>query len=193
MAKKLILLAAALAAVAVMAVPAAASASPVLTMPSGTPVGVGHVITGTGGSSEVTNGLKTETSLGLLTCTNIMLQGTVTENSGSHIHGSGASGSSTGGCTLKGKSATVNEINLISIDSTTLGSGTFEASYKAEVPGGVTCSFTNEGEPGTFTYTAGGSTLKLASTEVFSAACGESFLSGEVKLETEDGTAVTAS
>lgn len=190
MIKKLILLAAALAAVAVMAVPAAASASPALTMPTGTLVPTGSALTGTGGSSQVTNGLKIETARGIITCTTFMLSSDVTSNSGSHVHWSGATGSTTSGCEIEVYASTISEIQVISFESTTSGSGTFEISYKTTDPLGVTCSFTNAGEPGTFTYTAGSSILKLASTEVFSAGCGESLLSGEVKLETSNGEAV---
>lgn len=189
MKRKLILFAGVSAATAVMAVPATAGAAPTLTMPGGTPIPTGTAVTMTLGTG-FTHPVKLGTAVGDATCVNIMINAQVTANSPGHVHISGTSGSTSSGCTLKGVAATVSEINLISDDSTTSGSGTFELSLKLEVPGGITCRFTNAGEPGAFTYTVGSSTATISPTEMFSAACGETELSGETRLETPNGETI---
>lgn len=186
---KVILFAGVLAATAAMAVPATAGAAPTLTMPSGTPIPTGTAVTFTLGTG-FTHPVKFGTAVGDATCVNIMINAQVTANSSGHVHISGTPGSTSSGCTLNGVAATVSEINLISNDSTTPGSGTFELSLKIEIPGGVTCSLTNAGEPGAFTYTVGSSTASISPTEMFSAACGETELSGETRLETPNGEAI---
>lgn len=84
MKSKLIMACMAVAAFAAFVVPAVASASPVLTAPTGTaaPVGTGIVGTNTGLGNWVFKG-----SLGNVECETVSLTGNVTENSGTSIKG----------------------------------------------------------------------------------------------------------
>jgi hypothetical protein len=192
MAKKLLLLTTALGVVAVMAAPALASAAPQL-KGGGVALLVPAKVTATSSASAVTNPLKFETALGVAKCTSIMLGWIVTKNSATEgVEGGGVPSENTAsGCTLGGTGFIMKEIAVLKIRSAASGSGTLELSYAWEIPGGVTCKFTNKGTPGALSYTAGKSVVTLKPTEIFSGNCGESTISGELLLETENGTAVT--
>ena len=73
------------------------------------------------------------------------------------------------------------------------GTSTVELAYESEISGGAICKFSNKGKPGTFHYKLGIDKLNITKTNMTSSGCGESFLTGEVTLETTNGTPVTVS
>lgn len=191
MAKKLIVLAMAVAALVAVAIPAAASATELrMTNSSGALVPTGTAITGVANNSTLRLVTK-ETTLGELECESIMLNGKVTVNNGTKVEGEGTAGSTTANCHFQpsNKVAEVTAIKLTNLKSETTGVGSFEAEYEAIIPGGAPCHFVTEG-PGEFTFTSGSDTIEVAPTAVESAACGESTLVGKVKLETAAGGAI---
>ena len=195
MAKKLFILASAIAALGALAAPAVANATPVLTSSDnpGVPIAKGKAVNGTANSTSVRLETETET-FGTLECEQIVLGGEVTKNEGGTVEGKGAGESTTSGCTLEGgPSVNVHDIEIIHLSSSEVmgetGTGEFSAKYLADLPGGVTCEFSNVGKTaGVFHYKLGTGILIITPTNVSNAGCGESSLQGEVTLETGGGT-----
>lgn len=178
MIKKLTLLAAAVAVVA-LAVPAMAGASQ-LTMPAGTTVPVETKITGTS-----TNAVTT-TSIGELKCAKVVLNGEVTKNNGTEVAGVGIGTGTTTTCTDEGASINITNVTLTSLASSTSGSGTAAFSFQADLPVVGTCTYTATAAP--FTYVSGANPAELKFTKATltasPSACGTAKLDGEFKLET---------
>jgi len=183
MAKKLSLLLAAIAVVA-FAVPAFASAAPAVTE-GGALVEPGALIQGTN-----IGAVTTETSLGKLSCNTVTLTGELTNNSGSTVRGIGVGQGSASTCNVGGKSITITDITLGELHSATVGSGTINVTFVADLPNNVTCHFESPNMP--FTYTSGGDVVKVVKGDLKGtpAACEPGLLSGEFTIETDGGGAL---
>ncbi len=175
MAKKLTLLAMSVVATAALFVPSTAAAEDFELLPVGTTI---KVVSGTG--KFPTNSLRVETALGLLTCTAMELTGELKKNGGTLLVEE-LKGSATG-CTLGGKAITMTELKIKSTAEVE-GKKTAEFRLSGTIPGGVTCHWTDEGEPGSFTYTKLTDETTFLESELFSAACGESAIAGKVTDE----------
>jgi hypothetical protein len=186
MVKKLTLLAAAVAVLA-LAVPAFASAT-VLTMPSETKVPTGTLIKG------VSTDTVTTTPLGELTCESVEVQGTVTVNNGTTVEGTGNGTSKTANCFVEPEHEplTVEKISLTNLKSSVTGQGTASFSFVAQLPGELECKFSGT-VPGTFVEGTG--TLNLTGHGLVGSPtiCGtekEVTFKGDFPLTTGDGTGV---
>jgi hypothetical protein len=188
MAKKLILLAMAIGAIAALAAPAMAGASQI-TFPAGTAAPVGTVITGTSSNTV------TVTPLGNLTCASVVVKATITKNSGGTAAAKAEAGASSSSTCFLGKNAiSVTNITLKSLESTTSGVGKAVLSFEADLPGGLTCHFESAGAANNVSYTAGTSNLHLAGGLVGSPEiCGEEgevSISGDFALTAESSAVV---
>ena len=184
MAKKLSLLMASIAVVA-FAVPAFASAAPAVTD--------GGVLLAKGAKIQGTNigAVTTETSLGKLSCGTIGLTGELTANTGSTVAGVGIGTGTSASCTLGGsKAITITDITLKSLHSATVGSGTINVTFVADLPNGVVCHFESPNVP--FTYTSGGDVVKVSKGDLLGTpeACEPGLLTGEFTVETDGGGAI---
>jgi hypothetical protein len=189
MIKKLIMLAMAVAALAAI-IPAAANAEGKLTE-GGSLVQEGKEITLT---NDAADPLVTEVpGLGTnFVCEKVTVHVIVTENNGATFAGTstGANTGSTENCELEGITPTqVTNPEVISIESTTTGTGELTLRYVEVIPGLPNCTFETVG-PGVFHYTVPSDTVTLTETELFSPVCGEAFISGSITAETKDGTPV---
>lgn len=190
MGKKLTLIGMIVAAFAAFVIPAAASASPVLTSEDnpGVPVPVGTTLLGTS-----TNAITVNTKLGELKCNKVTINAEVTGNSGTSISAKGLGGS-TEGCTAGGKTLIVDEPTLKTLSTSGEDKGTLSMFFKATV-GAVTCPF--EGS-GSFTYTTGKDTLQisnlpLTAPELCLVSGKTPEFSATFTIETTDGTPVIVS
>ena len=196
MIKKLTLLAMAVGAVAALAAPGVAGATTLTSegevVPPETP------IVGTADDTEVRLELETEI-FGTLECEEIVLNGEVTKNEGGTAEGKGAGESTANGCTFlePERSVLLHDIEVIHLSSSEVmgetGTGKFSAKFSADYPFGFTCQYNTGGENGVFHFVLGTDKLIITPTAVGSPGCGEAFLQGEVTLETENETPVTAS
>jgi hypothetical protein len=154
MVKKLTLLAAAIAVVA-FAIPAAASAAPSVTSSAGVLAPVGTVITGTSSNT------KTQTELGLLTCTNVTVTGKITKNSGTSVEAvSNGKEGTTKGCEVEGSALTITDPTLINLTSTVDTKGSVTLTFIADLLG-ISCHFSGTVP---FTYKDPTDTINVAST-----------------------------
>jgi len=180
MIKRLTLVASVIAVVA-FAAPAMASANPQLTMPAGTTVPKGTLITGTS-----TNAV-TKTSIGELKCEKVVLNGEVTENSGTSVTGVGIGEGTTTTCTDNGAKISIVDVTLSDLHSSESEKGTATFSFKGELPVVGTCTYTGTGAP--FTYVTNSDIIKFTEATLTASpkACGTAHLSGEFTLETTGG------
>jgi hypothetical protein len=186
MAKKLTLLATAIAVLAFAAVPAFASAAKLeMTATGGGAVPVGTPITG------ISTDAITETSLGTLSCKEVVLNGEVTKNEATVAEGVGTS-SSTTECFVEKEPINITDVTLINLKSAASGSGTASFSFVADLPASLTCTYT--GTNAAFTYTPGGSVLAFSKAKLTASptACGTAKLTGHFSLATSAGGAVIA-
>lgn len=183
MGKKLILVGMSLAAMAALALPAVASASPELNDESGS-VEVGAAITGTS-----TNALTTNTALGTLECDHVLISGEVTANSKGVVEGIGTGGDTTT-CNAGPAEMTVTEPTLNHIETSAEGENNLSMSFIADV-GPFECEFKGGG---TFSYETGTgnndlhiSNVVLTTDEVCAAEEGDTIFEGDFALTTEAG------
>lgn len=186
MGKKLILLGMAIAA---FAVPAAASASPVLTSSDnpGVPIGLGSEIVG---FSE--NAVTENTALETLTCEEVEIEAEVSENTGSSIKTGGIGPGRTAGCEAGGLPLTITSPKLVTLSTSgSSHTGTLTLSFTADV-GPIQCPFSGTGE---FTYETGVGVLhipgvKLAGPAICEPEEGSPVFSGDFAISTSNGAAV---
>jgi len=184
MAKKFSLLLAAVAVVA-LAVPAFASAAAV-TDGSGNLLGKGTKISGT--STNAT----TLTSLGLLTCATVKVNGELTANSGGTVEGVGVGAGETSTCRLGKKEISITDITLTSLKSTgTSHTGTIGVTFEADLPE-LHCHFKSPAAGLPFSYSAGGNTLTISegNLEGTPEACEPGTLNGTFTISQTGGGAV---
>jgi hypothetical protein len=171
-----------LAAVAVLAfaVPSAASATAV-TFPAGTLLKPGSELEATG-----TDVILTSSTLGSITCGQLNLDVTITENNGTVVKGSGSAQKPTqGGCEDEGEPVTVTLVTLKEIFSNTSEKGTasFEATVDIGNPVTVTCKVVGTAVP--FTFVTGGDKIVFTKAgNVTAAGCGTVKLDGTFTMET---------
>jgi hypothetical protein len=173
MKKKLSLLLAAVAVLAFAAPSFASAAETGLTMPEGTLVSPGTIITFT----NIGPWKKTSEKLGTITCENVMLAAKLSVNSKTEVKATeaGASEQTATTCLRGGAELKVFGIQLKEVKTNGGGTGTISLAYKVELnPGGTVCSF--EGTNMVFTYIPGSDTIKIekGSMSVTPAACGKS-------------------
>jgi hypothetical protein len=186
MGKKLILLGMVVAAFAAFAIPAAASASPVL-KEGGTALVAPVTINGVSHNAVTTN-----TALGTLECEEVGITAKVTENSGSSIKANGEAGK-TATCFAEGTPLTVTNPELHNLVTTGGDAGTLGLSFTADV-GPFECPFAGTGA---FGYTTGSDVLNISGIALASTAeiCepeeGSPVFSGDFTITTTNGTAVT--
>ena len=192
MAKKLSLLLAAVAVLAI-AIPAMANAAVPLTS-GGAKVEIGTAITGTSTNA------KTETGIGLLTCKSVVLKGTVTKNeavAGETLAEGAGSGEFTGSeCEVEGTKEPVEKITLTNIKTGTkagftTGNGSASFSFQATLPVVGVCKFTGTNVPGTYSTTemTNKLTITKGSLSASPSACGPARLTGDFFLTKTTGGA----
>lgn len=184
MAKKFSVLLAAVAVLA-FAVPAFASASTGLTMPEGTFIPTGTVITGTNIGTVTTTSEK----LGSITCENVMVAAELTVNSAAEVKAGEASPSEQTAttCFRAGAEVKVFGIQLKELQTNGGGTGKASAAFKVELtPGGTVCTFEGTNDVGT--YVPGTDKIKIekGALTVSPLACGKSAsLDGEFTMTTK--------
>ena len=144
MARKLTMLGMAIAALAALAIPAMASAAPVVTDPEGVILGTPANLKGVSNNAVTTN-----TPLGTLECGTVEITAKLTENTGSKVKAEGTGGTTAVCETSEEEALTVTNPTLVSLTSTTAGSGSVSMSYTADV-GSFECPYSANN--GTFTY-----------------------------------------
>ena len=146
-------------------VPAAARAGTV-TSSAGVLAPVGTTLTGRSSDAEIA------TSLGTITCLEMVVQVKIQENSFGRLEAGVPNYGTSSACALKGGGeVTTTTITVPRLQSFTAGSGTMGLSFGADLPGGLSCSYTAFAVP--FTYKAGSSTILVAGNMKPSpAACG---------------------
>ena len=198
MAKKLTLLAMAVAALAALVVPATASA--VQLTEEGVPAS--GTIIGTSTNAKTTN-LPEGLGGGSLTCEKIATKGTIEENGPETVKGSGSSGTFTN-CVQTDEAGKKHEITVtspgfsLSTTEANMGTGSIELTFIVDLPNiKAECHFVSH--VGTLTYETGSDTLHVASVRLTATQelCeneegGGIKFEGDFTLETEDGTPVTA-
>jgi hypothetical protein len=194
MAKKLSLLLAATAVLA-FAVPAFAHAETGLTMPEGTLITPGTIITGTNildpatGTKQV---ITTSARLSSITCESVMVAAKLTVNSSTEVKaGEAGAFEQTASICFRGGRAEVKVFGIQLNELQTKGGGTGKVSlsYKVEItPGGTVCTFTGTND--VFTYTPGSDTITIenGALSVTPAACGSAALDGSFTLSTKGTT-----
>jgi hypothetical protein len=179
MAKKLSLLLTAVAVLA-FAAPSFAAAETGLTMPEGTLVPTGTIITGTSMGVVKTTSEK----LGTIECQNVMVEAKVTANSGTTVKAEEGGTSTATTCTRAGASVSVENIHLTELHTEGGGTGTASASFDVKLSEKLTCHFVGTNDVGTYS----GNTINVEKGKltVTPASCGESAsLDGDFTLSTQ--------
>jgi hypothetical protein len=185
MAKKLSLAMAAIAAIAVFAIPATASAAPTVTMPAGTLVPVGTELTGTSTDAEIT------TSLGAIHCGTVHVNAELTKNNGTEVEAVGVGqGLATTCAFTAGEAITVTDVTLFKL-SATAAAKKLEFTLIADL-GPVTCHFVTPAGGINFTYVSGSDTITIAEQKLTAtpAACRPGEFQASFTIETTAGGAV---
>lgn len=179
MAKKLSLLIATVAAVA-LSVPALASGAS-LTMPANVLVKVG-----TGITSKSAN-LRVTTSLGSISCEQVAFAASVTKNNGAEFAAAGVGAGTSSSCFLGGtKAITLEDITVTELKSIGGFAGEMEVTFKAALPG-VTCHFSSNAVG--FGYPGNTDTFRIVNKNLAGvpAACKPGTLNAEFTVETTVG------
>jgi hypothetical protein len=178
MTKRLTLFSMALGSVAAFAIPTTANASPVLTMPAGTPVKVGSQIAG------ISTNAVTKTSLGTITCEKVNITAKVAGNSGTEILVVGVGEGVSTGCKLGTTGITLTHITFAELVSSTSTTGGSLFGFTADLPG-LTCRYSSKTGSTPTSWVLGGSSIHLAGElTVTPAACGIASFSGDFSLVT---------
>lgn len=180
MAKKLSLLIATLAALA-LAAPALASAN-ALTMPANF-----LVILGTGLTSKSVN-MTVQTALGTIQCENVTFATEVTENNGKAFSALGLGAGTATGCVLGGKEVVLEDITDAGFRSIAALAGETELTFKAKLPGGFSCHF--YGAAVGFGYVAGNDSFRIVNKALAATPagiCAPGILNADFTVETTVG------
>jgi hypothetical protein len=170
-------------AVVAFAVPAAANAA-ALTMPANALVPVG-----TGVTLFSTN-TKVVTSLGAITCEEVIINTEVDENTGAEWGAHGIGKEIAAGCKVAGVPIEITDLTTEQFFSVGAGgSGRLILTFKADLPGGVVCHFQSPALGTPFTYVAGSDkiTIPKQKLEAAPAACRPAEMSGDFTVETTVG------
>lgn len=173
-------------AIVVFAVPAVANAA-ALTMPANTLVPVGTGVTLFSTNTTVV------TSLGTISCAEVIINTEVDENTGAEWGAHGIGKEIAAGCKLGTKEIEITELNTEQFFSVGAGGeGRLIFTFKADLPG-VTCHYESTSLPATsFTYVAGTDTFTIPKQKLVAtpAACKPGEISGSFTVETTAGGAV---